>query len=39
MSRNKSGEKTLFMSVAMSAPGPLIIGLGLLVGRKNLKQI
>lgn len=35
MSRNKSGEKTLFMSVAMSAPGPLIIGLGLLVGRSS----
>ena len=31
----KSGSKTLFMSVIMSAPGPLIIGLGLLVGRST----
>lgn len=31
----KSGSKTLFMSVVMSAPGPLIIGLGLLVGRSS----
>lgn len=31
----KSGSKTLFMSVVMSAPGPLIIGLGLLVGRST----
>ena len=30
-----SGSKTLFMSVVMSAPGPLIIGLGLLVGRST----
>ena len=27
----KSGSKTLLMSVLMSAPGPLIIGLGLFV--------
>lgn len=30
--KNKSGRRTLLMSVLMSAPGPLIIGLGLLVG-------
>ena len=29
----KSGTQTLFLSVLMSAPGPLIIGAGLLVGR------
>ena len=27
--QRKSGTKTLFWSVLMSAPGPLIIGLGL----------
>lgn len=31
----KSGSRTLFMSVLMSAPGPFIIGLGLLVGRSS----
>lgn len=31
----KSGTKTLLWSVIMSAPGPLIIGLGLLVGRSS----
>ena len=35
MSRKKSGSRTLLMSVIMSAPGPLIIGLGLLVGRSS----
>ena len=35
MSQKKSGTKTLFMSVVMSAPGPLIIGLGLLIGRSS----
>ena len=35
MNNKKSGAKTLFMSVVMSAPGPLIIGLGLLVGRSS----
>ncbi len=30
--KNKSGRRTLLLSVLMSAPGPLIIGLGLLVG-------
>lgn len=31
----KSGSKTLLMSVLMSAPGPLIIGLGLFVGHSS----
>ena len=31
----KSGKKTLLMSVIMSSPGPLIIGLGLLVGQST----
>lgn len=35
MSNKKSGSRTLFMSVLMSAPGPLIIGLGLLVGKSS----
>ncbi len=35
MSQKKSGTKTLLWSVIMSAPGPLIIGLGLLVGRSS----
>ena len=35
MSSKKSGTKTLLMSVIMSAPGPLIIGLGLLVGQSS----
>lgn len=29
----KSGRRTLLMSVLMSAPGPLLVGLGLLTGR------
>ncbi|MBQ2952508.1 MAG: cation transporter [Clostridia bacterium] len=29
----KSGARTLLMSVLMSAPGPLVVGLGLLAGR------
>lgn len=35
MNNKKTGTKTLFMSVVMSAPGPLIIGLGLLVGKSS----
>ncbi len=35
MNNKKSGTKTLLMSVVMSAPGPLIIGLGLLVGQSS----
>lgn len=33
MSKKKSGEGTLLASVLLSAPGPLVVGLGLLVGR------
>ncbi len=35
MSREKSGSRTLLMSVLMSAPGPLVVGLGLLSGRSS----
>lgn len=35
MSDRKSGIKTLMMSVIMSSPGPLIVGLGLLVGQSS----
>ena len=31
----KSGRKTLLMSVIMSSPGPLVVGLGLLVGQSS----
>lgn len=33
MNRKKSGSRTLLMSVLMSSPGPLVVGLGLLSGR------
>ena len=35
MSEKKSGAKTLLMSVIMSSPGPLVVGLGLLSGRSS----
>lgn len=35
MKSNKSGSKTLLWSVLMSAPGPLVVGLGLLAGRSS----
>ena len=35
MSNKKSGTKTLLMSVLMSAPGPLVVGLGLMAGRSS----
>ena len=35
MSNKKSETKTLRMSVLMSAPGPLVVGLGLLVGKSS----
>lgn len=31
----KSGERTLLLSVLLSAPGPLVVGLGLFVGRSS----
>lgn len=33
MSQKKAGSRTLLFSVLMSAPGPLVMGLGLLTGR------
>ena len=35
MSNKKSGSRTLLMSVVMSSPGPLVVGLGLLSGRSS----
>ena len=35
MSDRKSGSRTLLWSVLMSAPGPLVVGLGLLAGRSS----
>ena len=35
MSENKSGKRTLLMSVLMSSPGPLVVGLGLMVGQSS----
>ena len=35
MSNQKSGTRTLLMSVLMSAPGPLVVGLGLMAGRSS----
>ena len=35
MSEKKSGAKSLLMSVIMSSPGPLVVGLGLLSGRSS----
>lgn len=31
--KNKSGSRTLLMSVLMSSPGPIVVGLGLLMGK------
>ena len=33
--KSKSGERTLLASVALSAPGPIAVGIGLLVGRSS----
>lgn len=33
--KHKSGSRTLLMSVLMSSPGPLVVGLGLLVGQSS----
>lgn len=35
MNNEKSGSRTLLWSVIMSAPGPLVVGLGLLAGRSS----
>lgn len=33
--KEKSGSRTLLMSVLMSSPGPIVVGLGLLAGRSS----
>lgn len=33
--KRKSGERTLLASVVLSAPGPVVLGVGLLVGRSS----
>ncbi len=33
--KNKSGERTLLASVIMSSPGPIVVGIGLLLGRSS----
>lgn len=35
MMSNKSGKRTLLWSVIMSSPGPLVVGLGLIVGQSS----
>ena len=35
MNNQKSGSRTLLWSVIMSSPGPLVVGLGLLVGQSS----
>lgn len=35
MSNKKSGNKTLLMSVIMSSPGPLVVGIGLFAGKSS----
>ena len=35
MKNKKSGARTLLWSVIMSAPGPLVVGLGLIAGRSS----
>lgn len=35
MKNEKSGSRTLLMSVITSAPGPLVVGLGLMAGRSS----
>lgn len=38
MSNVRSGSRTLLMSVLMSVPGPLVVGLGLLAGRSSTQM-
>lgn len=35
MSEKRSGVKTLLMSIVMSSPGPLVVGLGLIIGHSS----
>lgn len=38
MNVQKSGSRTLFWSVIMSSPGPLVVGLGLLAGKSSTQM-
>ena len=33
--KNKSGERTLLASVALSSPGPVVVGIGLFLGKSS----
>lgn len=33
--KNKAGNRTLLMSVLMSSPGPIVVGLGLMMGKSS----
>ena len=33
--KNKSGERTLLASVVLSSPGPIVVGIGLLLGKSS----
>ena len=33
--KSKSGERTLFASVMLSSPGPIVVGIGLMLGRSS----
>ncbi len=33
--KNKSGERTLLASVVLSSPGPIVVGIGLFLGRSS----
>ncbi|MBQ9134914.1 MAG: cation transporter [Lachnospiraceae bacterium] len=35
MTQNKSGSRTMLMSVVMSAPGPIVVGIGLFLGKSS----
>lgn len=35
MNTQKSGSRTLLMSVLMSSPGPIVVGLGLMMGKSS----
>ena len=37
--KKKSGERTLLASVILSSPGPIVVGLGLLLGRSSTQLV
>lgn len=37
--KKKSGERTLLASVILSSPGPIVVGLGLLLGRSSTQFV